>query len=232
MRASRVHFPSVPFPCGIDAEGQGGGAGGGGLDWVAQATSEKPKPSLAGSAGQHESCAESDPPVDLLAAALSGNTELVEGTTAPARPNRGASDSRATESSSGGGSSSVVQQIGTKAKAAVPPAGSWITGGSNKGLSPPGDNGSEREDGVNVGGGDGSRVDVAVQWEEGPGETAGATSSPSKSGLPPWAKPYARPTCSVKEAVRDGDRSGSEIPEPMIEVVSCGIQCGASVLGG
>ncbi len=224
-------FPSVPFPFGAGAEGKDEGGGGGGLDWLAEATSEKPKPSLAGLAGHHEGRTESDPPVDLLSAALSGNTELVEGTAAPARPSRGQSDSRATERSSGGSSSSIVKQRGAKPKTAVPPAGSWITGGSTIGISPV-DNDSDREDGGNVAGGDGSRVDVGVQWEEGAGDTVGAQSSPSKSSLPPWAKPYARPTRSVKKAVRDGEGSSNETAEPVMEVVSSGIQCGESVLGG
>ena len=211
----------------------GGGGDGGGLDWVAQVTSEKPP--LAGStAGHHESRAGSAPPVDLLAAALSGNTELVEGAATSPGPDRGPSSLRVIESINRGGSS-AVKQLGAKPHPAVPAPGSWIIGGS-VGTDPIGNSMKDRqhqEGRDNNRGSDISRVDVGVQWEEWGGETGGASSPPSRSNLPPWAKPYSRPTCPAKNAVRDDNfNSSSDTDERVVEATSSSIQCGESVLGG
>ena len=232
---SPMYFPLHAFSISTDdAESIAatGGGGGGGLGWVAQVTSEKP--SLAGSVGHHESRAGSAPPVDLLAAALSGNTELVEGASTSLGPDRGPPSLRVIESSSRRGSS-AIKQLGAKPHPAAPAPGSWITGGA-VGASPIGNSMEDREDQEGRDdnrGGDRSRVDVGVQWEEGGGETGGAPSPPPRSSLPPWAKPYSRPTCPAKNAVRDGNFiSSSDTDERAVEATSTSIQCGESVLGG
>ena len=97
--------------------------------------------------------------------------------------------------------------------------------------------GAERE----AFGGDGGKrvavetVTIGVQWEEEEeekgGAVAGAPSSSTRGGLPPWAKPFSRSISPATEAVGHVDHSGSDTGE-RVTMESSGIQVGESVLGG
>eukprot|EP00752_Nemacystus_decipiens_P003979 g3644.t1 len=113
--------------------------------------------------------------------------------------------------------------------------GGWMTAAlASKGRNKEGGGaGMEREKSR----GDGGRhvavetASVGVQWEEEGGAVAGAPSSSTRGGLPPWAKPYARSISPPSGAVGDDGGDVTETGE-QVAMESSGIQCGESVLGG
>lgn len=232
----------MPCPRSTAVDGNDGGGSsddGGGLGWIAQATSEKPTSTTP--SDRQEGPVSSPLPVDLLAAALSGDSRIVEHVSSATGGNAGASNSRAMGGSSG---SSAVKQSGTTTNSTATVRqptrpGEWLTTalapGNCVGTSSTEDTDTEiREKGVERG--DGKKRDavetasIGVQWEEDGGTAAGAPSLNTTGGLPPWAKPYARHICPPTEAVEDDDSRG-EIGE-RVTMESSGIQCGESVLGG
>lgn len=234
-------FSLVPYPHSTATDGDGGG-GGDGLDWIAQATSEKP--TSATPSDRQESLVESPPPADLLAAALSGNSRLVEDASSVTGGNGGVSNFRVT----GKSSSSAVKQSGTTTQSTAVAGqprrpGGWMTtalaSGDFIGTTSTDSDAEGRQNVVereSSRGGGGKHVavetaSIGVQWEEGGGAAGDAPSPTTRGGLPPWAKPYARPIHPPTEAVGDDDDSRSETGE-RVTVESSGIQCGESVLGG
>lgn len=206
------------------------------LDWVAQLTATKPEPTV-----ELDEVVDASGPVDLLAAALSGNSQMVTEAATATSTTRGSRDRGASNQRvPGNGSlrkSGPARSIGTT-KQPVPAGqpGGWLTTAGTSVSTSLIDKmtGEETEEGMSDDdrGGGGRRAivetaTVGVQWEDMGGAVDVPISSPS-GRLPPWAKPYA-PACPTTDGVECG---GSEDDLRVVAVVSSGIQCGESVLGG
>lgn len=223
------------------AGGAGGDGGGGGnvLDWVAQLTAETPEP-----AAESEKVVDASGPVDLLAAALSGNSQMVaDAATARFAARKSHDGGVSNHLVPGNGSRnkhSAASSSATPKKKTVPAGqpGGWLTTGGPSGATSLIDRMAEGE-GTEEGtsdddrGGSGKRAvvetaTIGVQWEEGVEDAAAVPLASSSGRLPPWAKPYAPAAPKPKAAEEDASDDGLRV----VAVASSGVQCGESVLGG
>ncbi|CAM9687258.1 unnamed protein product [Scytosiphon promiscuus] len=205
------------------------------LDWITQLTDEKPEPT-----GEPEKFVDASGPVDVLAAALSGNSQMVVGaatatsTTLSSRDG-GAFNHRTPADGSARKSGAARPSGMTKQRPPAGKPGGWLTTAGISVASSLVDemNGAEEGESDDDRGAHGRRagvetVTVGVQWEESVGDSVNVPVSSSSGRLPPWAKPYAPPTPLTKTV--EEDRSEDDLR--MVEVASSGIQCGESFVGG